>query len=124
MKKFGILIIMAAFVFAAGEVYAATLASGTAGTGDLSIAAGTFARQNDAITFTTSVNVYVDFTASASKENYVVIAGHSSGDKAYGMDSTGGPIYSVAKTAGSTTIGTCPSAQDATSADWTGWVSQ
>lgn len=137
MKKLSLSLLIIAFVFAAsiGEVYAAATTSnlvgaagqgGAGATGSLTITASTFARQSADLTFTTSNLVYLSVSTSAATlaENYTVTAGHKSGDKAYGMDSTGGPVYAITKTAGSATITVAPAASATGSATWSGWTAQ
>lgn len=139
MKKLGLLLLMIAVVFTAGvgEVYAAATtaslvgagaAGGAGATGVLNITASTFARQSADLGFTTSNLIYLSVSTSAATlaENYTITAGHKSGDKCYGMDSTGGPIYAATKTAGSVTITVAPAASATGAATWDSatWTSQ
>lgn len=131
MKKLGLLVLITAFVFTVSvvEVYAATALTtgGTPATGDVTIALATFARQTTGITFTSSNTVYVNFAVSTSKENYTVSACHKNGNKAYGMDSTGGPTWYIATTAGTTptfAIMGPVAASDTGAATWTSWTAQ
>ncbi|MEK7845936.1 MAG: hypothetical protein AAB257_03125 [Nitrospinota bacterium] len=139
MKKLSLSVLIIAFVLTASivELYAAATtaslvgaaaAGGAGATGSLNITASTFARQSADLSFTTSNLVYLSVSTSAATlaENYTVTAGHQSGNKAYGMDSTGGPIYAATKTAGSATITVAPAASATGAATWatTTWTAQ
>ena len=124
MKKLSLLLLTIVFVFTVSvfEVYAATTitADGTGTTGDISIASGTFSGQTAALTFTTSSNVAVSFSASTATEaqNYTVSAGHQNGDKQYALASSGGGVRWLAKTTGTAALTAPPTITAAGVVTW------
>ncbi len=124
MKRISLSILIATLVFSIGlgTVYAADIvvASTALTTGTITISATSLSRQTAAITFTTSKDVYLAVagsTATAS-ENYTASAAHKSGDKEYALASSGGGVYWVAKTAGSTTLTGAPTISTAGAVTW------
>ncbi|MBI3814246.1 MAG: hypothetical protein HY279_07265 [Nitrospinae bacterium] len=128
MKRISLSILIATLIFSLGigPVYAATaiVATSTAlGTGDITITATSLARQTTTIAFTTSKDVYLAATGSTAtaSENYTVSGGHKSGDKEYAIASSGGGVYWIGKTAGSTTLTGAPVIDATGSVTWTGY---
>lgn len=78
----------------------------------------TFAGAAPAVSFKTSPNVYVQYTATTTgagtaNTSYVAASRHNQGDKAYGVDPDYTGMYVQTVTAGVSTIGSFPSAATA-----------
>ena len=126
MKRISLSILIATLIFSIGlgTVYAADIAivvaSSALSTGAISITSTSLARQTAAITFTTSKDVYLAAAGSAAtvSENYTVSGGHISGNKEYAIASSGGGVYWITKTAGSSTLTGAPAISTAGVVTW------
>lgn len=126
MKRISLSILIATLIFSlgVGTVYAADIAivvaSSALSTGSISITATSLSRQTAAVTFTTSSNVYMAAAGSAAttSEYFTISGGHLNGDKEYAMASSGGGVYWIVKTAGSSTLTGAPAISTTGTVTW------